>query len=572
MSQTPRLLLAFGREAAPWLDFDPTRTRPAHGAIAVATANPLASWAAMLMLRQGGAAIDAGIAAQAVLTAVEPNASGLGGGALVLASTGAPFGAVAFDGLSAAPSRVPARLVRDFDGRAVPADRAVIGGRTVGVPGALRALEAAHARLGRLPWAALFQPAIGLADDGFPLAPYLHRTLQEVPTARDKSMARALYCDAGGSALPAGTLIRNRALARTLRDIAEGGADAFYLGQSAAAVCAAVAADWFPGTLTRADFAAYRAVECPPVRFGLGGLAVASGPLPAFGGIAAGQIVGIAACAGVPHLGATMSEGEIHVLAEAGRLAYTDRAVYAADPAFAPADIAGLLDRGYLDARAGAIEPRGRRVEGLAAGAMVEGPETASMTSHIAAADAWGGVVSITTTINQNFGARIAVDGFYLNNALTNFAANPRPNRPGARNAMAPGKRPRTSIAPCIVFDAHGRVLAALGAGGGNRIPGVVANALLRLAGGLRDPQAILAAPQALNWSGVTEIEPPLEPHGAGLARRGHWVVCRRFDTGAQCLVHDGEAWLAGGDPRRDGVGMGAPLGGRATTTPGTPG
>ncbi len=559
MTSVPRLLLAFDRDVEPWLDFDPTRSRPARGTVAAATANPLASWAAVSMLRRGGAAIDAAIAAQAVLAVVEPNASGLGGGAVVLATTGVPFQVLAFDGLSAAPGRVTARLVRDFDGRAVPADRAVIGGRTVGVPGVLRALEMVHRRLGRLPWSALLRSAIGLAEDGFPLAPYLRRTLQEAPSARDEAMARALYCDTEGAPLRAGTRVRNPALARTLHVIAEDGADAFYRGEVAADICAAVATDWFPGTLTLADLAGYRAIERAPVTFELltlsgSQLTVATAPLPAFGGIVAAQIAGIARRTGIIHLGGGMTEDEVHVLAEAGRMAYADRAVYAADPDFAAADAGALLAPSYLASRAAALDPD-RRVEELDAGAAAD-PDGASMTSHIAVADAAGGVVSITTTINQNFGARVSVDGFYLNNALTNFAANPRPGRPGGRNAMAPGKRPRTSIAPCIVFDATGRPLAALGAGGGNRIPGTIANALLRLAGGLRDPQAIIAAPQALNWSGVTEIEPPLERHGAGLARRGHWVLCRRFDTGAQALVRDGDAWLAGGDPRRDGVGM----------------
>jgi gamma-glutamyltranspeptidase/glutathione hydrolase len=559
MSAPPRLLLAFGRDAEPWLDFDPTRSRPARGAVAAATANPLASWAALSMLRQGGAAIDAAIAAQAVLAVVEPNASGLGGGAVVLAATGAPYEVPVFDGLSAAPGRVPASLVRDFDGRAVPADRAVIGGRTVAVPGLLRALEVAHRRLGRLPWGALLQPAIGLAEDGFPVAPYLRRALQEMPAVRDEAMTRALFCDTEGGPLPAGTPVRNPALARTLRRVAEGGADAFYLGEAAAALCAAVAADWFPGTLTLADLAAYRAVERAPAVFTLPArsglpLTVATAPLPAFGGIAAGQIVGIASRAGLAGLGVDMTEDEAHILAEAGRMAFADRAAYAADPDFVASDIRALLAPSYLDARAASLDPD-HRTEMLDAGDAAD-PDGASMTSHVVAADAAGGVLSMTTTINQNFGARIGVDGFYLNNALTNFAARPHPGRPGVRNAMAPGKRPRTSIAPCVVFDAAGRPCAALGAGGGNRIPGAVANALLRLASGLCDPQSLLAAPHALNWSGATEIEPPLERHGAGLARRGHWVLCRRFDTGAQAVVRDGGVWLAGGDPRRDGVGM----------------
>ncbi|HEY2133901.1 MAG TPA: gamma-glutamyltransferase [Acetobacteraceae bacterium] len=540
----------FGPEMGAWLDYDPSRQRPARGRAAAATANPLASWAATSMLRADGSAVDAAVAAQAMLTLVEPNASGIGGGAMILIHAAGTVHAI--DGLSAAPSRVPPRLGTDFDGRRVPADRLEYGGRTVGVPGALRALEAAHRRFGRLGWAQLFAPAIAMAADGFPLSSYLWRAIQENPAIRDEPMAHILYCAGTATTLPPGSMLRNRALARTLRRIAEGGASEFYEGEIAANICAAVRQDDFSGTITAADMASYNAVERPPVKFGLGEMTVHTAPLPAYGGVAAGQIVGIAGKLGLHGIAAMPDEDEIHLLAEAGRVAFADRTPYA-DTDFAPMDASLLLDPGYLAERARLVDPR-RRTEAIPPGHIDQ--LGGSMTSHVAIADGAGQVVSMTTTINLNFGSRIAVDGFYLNNVMTNFAAAATEDGKPSANAMAPRKRARTTIAPSIVLDAQGAPLAALGAGGGYRIIGYVANALLRLAGGMRDPQALLASPHALNWNGVTEIEPDLAGHRAGLIARGHWIGLKRLDGGTQCVVLQDDQVLAGGDPRRDGVGM----------------
>ncbi len=525
----------------------------ASGRAVVAAANPQAAAAALRMLGVGGSAVDAAVAAQAVLSVVEPNASGMGGGAMILVHAD---GAVrAFDGVAMAPARVPERLETDFDGRTVPSDRAAYGGRTVGVPGALRALELAHRRFGRLPWGDLFAPAIGLAAEGFPLAPYVARTLLETPSFRDEAFTRALYCGGGDAPLPAGTMLRNPALARALAEIAAGGADAFYLGGIAERISRAVQSDAFAGSITPADMAGYRAIERAAPLFQLGAWQVATAPLPAYGGIAAGQLVGIAGQLGLAGIGTRLSEDDIHILAEAGRVAFADREHYA-DGDFAPLDTVHLLSRDYLARRARFVDPRMRNnripsghTDGLGA----------SMTSHVSIADGGGQVVSMTTTINQNFGARIAVDGFYLNNALTNFALMPVRHGKRAANAMEAGKRPRTSIAPMIVMDAAGRPVAALGAGGGFRIIGYVANALLRLAGGMRDPLAIVGAAHAMNWSGTTELEPPFAHHAAGLVARGHFVTVRRLDGGTQCIIADGAGWHAAGDPRRDGVGVALP-------------
>ena len=549
------VLTAFGREAEAWIDVDPTRRVAARGRAAAATANPLASWAALRMLRAGGSAVDAAVAAQAMLTLVEPNASGLGGGAIVLVhQAGATL---CLDGLATAPARVPVRLATDFDGRSVPPDRAIYGGRTVGVPGALRALERAHRQFGRLAWAALFEPAIELAEQGYPLSPYLWRSLHENPAVRDTGFAQAQYCGGDDAVLPPGSVLRNPALAASLRSIAEDGAAALYEGALAEAVVRAACDDPFAGTLTAADMASYAPVARAPLRFTVGGLTVLAAPLPAYGGLAAAQIVAFAQRMGVSSLGVDLSANAVHVLAEAGRLAFADRWPYA-DPDHAPADVAQLLDPAYLDARAALLHPV-RRTDRIVPG---RGRELgASMTSHLCVADERGQVVSMTTTINQNFGSRIAVGGFWLNNVMTNFAAEPvlrgrlRPDLADP-NAMAPFKRARTTIAPMIVLDEAGQPLAALGAGGGYRIIGYVANALLRLAGGMRDPQAILAAPHALNWSGISEVEPSLDRHVRELSARGHWVHVRRMDGGTQCLVLENGTVRAAGDPRRDGVGM----------------
>ena len=539
----------FGRRPEPWLVFDPTLRSPTIGRAAAATANPLASWAACSMLQAGGSAVDAAIAAQAVLTAVEPNASGIGGGAIVLVSHDRAVTAI--DGLSMSPARVTERLDRDFDGRIVPAERAAFGGRTAGVPGALRALELAHQQFGRLRWAELFAPAIALCEEGYPMSAYLLRALRENPGVQTEAMARALFAQEDGRLLEPGTPIRNPALATTLRMIAAEGADAFYEGAIARDICRAVACDPFPGVMTPEDLAAYTPAVRRAPRFAMGPYQVVGGGLPAFGAIAVGQVIGIASVMGLKALGPDMSADDVHILVEAGRLAYADRAVYAGDPDFHPCDVAALLEPAYLLSRAEVLDLR-RRTEAVTAGTA----DGESMTSHLSIADDRGCVVSMTTTINNNFGSRVSVGGFYLNNVMTNFAARPIEGGRRSVNAMVGHKRARTSIAPCLVFDAQGEVAAAVGAGGGNRIIGYVADALLRMAGGMTDPQAILAAPHALNSGGMAELEPPLDRHVAELAARGHWMMPRRLDGGTQMVMRSGDGWAAGGDPRRDGCGM----------------
>jgi gamma-glutamyltranspeptidase/glutathione hydrolase len=510
----------------------------ARGWEAVATANPLATDAAMAILGAGGSAVDAAIAAQAVLTLAEPSASGIGGGAIILMAAGGTVRV--FEGLAAAPGAI-----------AVREGQPEFGGCSVGVPGAVRAMAMAHAAGGRLAWRALFAPAIALASEGAPLAPYLRRRLGEAPAMREEPLARALWFGERGAARAAGTKFRNPELAESLALVAEQGADAFYEGTLAERMVAAVRNDRHPGTLAASDLAAYRARERAPVRFPLGAWTVAAPPPPA-GGITVGQIVGLVRRLGLTGIGAEFAPEAMHLLAEAGRIAYADRPLMG-DPEAMAIDAALLLEPAYLDARALLLDP-GRRVRSYPQG--IEAPiaeltDQESMTSHLSVADRRGNFVSMTTTINQLFGARIAVGGFYLNDAIGNFGAGS-----SAANAPGPGKRPRTTMAPAIVLDHANRPIAALGAGGGHRIVGMMANLLLRLAGGARDAASLVAAPHALRWRAETEIEPPLAEHRAALAALGHRVKVQRFDGAAQAVLMGPDGMSAGGDPRRDGTGI----------------
>ena len=515
----------------------------ARGWEAAATANPLATDAAMAILRAGGSAVDAAIAAQAVLTLAEPSASGIGGGAIILM---AAEGRVrVFEGLAAAPAAI-----------AVREGQPEFGGCSVGVPGAVRAMALAHAAGGRLAWRALFAPAIALAAEGAPLAPYLRRRLREAPAMREEALARALWFGADGAPHAAGTIIRNPELAENLALVAEQGADAFYEGKLAGRMVAAVQHDRQPGTLAATDLAAYRARERAPVRFPLGTWTVAAAPPPA-GGITVGQVVGLVRRFGLEGLGAELPTETMHVLAEAGRIAYADRPLMG-DPEAMAIDAARLLEPAYLDARARLLD-LGRRAGSYPQGLgtpVAEATRADSMTSHLSIADSAGMFVSMTTTINQLFGAPIAVGGFYLNDAVPNFSTRARARGERAANAPGPGKRPRTTMAPAIVLDEANRPIAALGAGGGHRIVGMMANLLLRLAGGARDAAAMVGAPHALRWRAETEIEPPLARHRAALEALGHRVKVQRFDGAAQAVLIEPEGMSAGADPRRDGTGM----------------
>lgn len=533
----------------------------------VATASPAATQAARQVLARGGSAADAAVAAQAVLGLTEPQASGVGGGTVVVWHDARDGRSGVIDGLASAPAEVTERLEHDFSGRRIPFARIQFGGRTVGVPGTVRALHALHRRFGREPWGPLFDEARRLASEGFALPPYLVKTLRELGPVQDEPLAQAVYGQGARHVQPAGTLVGNPAYAVTLAQLAEHGPDAFYEdGPISAAIVRAVQADVLPGRLSGADLRNYRVVERECLRYRLGGHEVLGAPPPVFGSLAVGQILGILQRLGLDASDPGGSTQAMHAVCEAGRLAFADRGGFVGDPDFGPVPVDAMLAPAYLAERAGALLRDSHAALEVAPGCPLPGLDPASdgsgitsaMTSHLVIVDAQGLTVSMTTTINSNFGARLSAAGFFLNNAMTNFARVPQVTgrRPSA-NAMAPGKRPMTSFSPSIVLGSDGRPEMVVGAGGGNRIVGFVANAILRMRSGLRDAQQVVSAPQILNWSGLTDIEPALGQAAHALSERGHWTMVRRMDGGTQAAIRNGLIWNGGADPRRDGTALG---------------
>lgn len=538
-----------------------------HGKVIVSCASPWASHAALEVLKLGGSAADAIVAAQSILALVEPHASGFGGGTVVVWQNSQTGESGVMDGLACAPSRVTSRLELDFDGQIIPRERVMTGGFTVGVPGTLKTLSLAHQRFGRLSWSRLFDRARELSEGGFLLPPYLVKTINEIGPIQDEPLAKAVYCQGERLTKPVGTIVKNPLFSSTLKLIAEQGADAFYdESELSKSMLEKLHQDTMPSHMKLQDLQSYRVIERETLAYSLGKQKILTAPPPVFGGLAVGQIMTILDILGRSTVDPSHSADQIHCVSEAGRMAFADRGAYVGDPDYSEIPQAQLLDRNYLESRAHLINLEKRISEVLpgrpepSLSAASDGTGIASaMTSHLVVADAYGLCISMTTTINQNFGSRLSAGGFYLNNALTNFARIPKSgNHRTSVNAMEPGKRPITSFAPSIVLDNAGLPVMLVGAGGGNRIVGFVTNALLRMRSGKMDPQEILASPQILNWSGVTDIEPGLSHLVPSLKQKGHWPLVRRMDGGTHAAIIKEGIWYGGADTRRDGAAMGA--------------
>lgn len=551
-----------------------------------AAANPLAADAGREILRAGGSAIDAAIAMQMVLTLVEPQSSGIGGGAFLLHWNGQRV--QSFDGRETAPLAADENLFLTPQGRAMGFVDAAAGGRSVGTPGLLRMLELAHGQHGKLPWARLFEPAIRLAEAGFPVSPRLNTLLAgEKHLAKDDA-ARAYFYNADGTPKAVGTRLRNPELAATLRAIAQGGADAFYRGPIAADIVAAVRGHATnPGRLAEADLADYRAREREPLctdykRWRICGM----GP-PSSGGIAVAQMLGMLALRDIAVAPPIEVDGRlepqadaVHVFSEAARLAFADRNRYAADSDFVPVDTAALTSPAYLAERAKLIGDRsiGRASPGTPAGVKVAWADDVSpdriATSHISVVDGFGNAVAMTTSIEDAFGARLMVRGFLLNNQLTDFSFLPREsdgkggmkhNGAPVANRVQPGKRPRSSMAPTLVFDRRtNRLVATLGSPGGSLIINYVAKTLVGLLDWQLDVQQAIALPNFGSRNGPTEVEEGRVSAGLieGLKARGHDVRAIPMTSGVQAIVRarlpdERSGWAGGADPRREGVALG---------------
>ena len=544
----------------------------------VAAAHPLATDAGHAILAAGGNAVDAAIAVQMVLTLVEPQSSGIGGGLFLVHHDGQQVHT--FDGRETAPAAATPELFVQA-GQALPFMQSVVGGRAVGTPGVLRALALAHRRHGKLAWRALFEPAIQLAEQGFAIGPRLAALLRDdaARMLRQDPQAGAYFFNADGSPKRAGTWLRNPELAAVLRDVAQQGDSAFYEGPLAQAIVTKVQTHARnPGGLALADLAGYRAVQREPLCFDYKAWRLCGMAPPASGALAIGQMLGmiehgalelprpVAAAKGLePHIDA------VHVFSELGRLAFADRARYAADPDFVPlpgGSAAALLDARYLRGRAALIGARGMGVAtpgepvvGAAAFADHADVERAS-TSHVSIADAHGNTLSMTTTIENAFGAQIMVRGFLLNNQLTDFSCVPSLNGVPVANRVEPGKRPRSSMAPMLVFErGSGKLIASLGSPGGPAIVNYTAKALIGMLDWGLDAQQAIALPNFGSRNGPTELE--LERVSAeliaALEARGHEVQVLPQTSGLQAIQRlrrdSGELlWFGAADPRREGT------------------
>jgi gamma-glutamyltranspeptidase/glutathione hydrolase len=539
----------------------PQTAAPAADQGFVIAANPLAAEAGMNVLRRGGSAVDAAIAVQAMLSLVEPQSSGLGGGAFLHYYDAAHRTTIVYDGREVAPAGATPDMFLDDNGTPLPFGLAVLSGRATGVPGAVAMLSLAHREHGRLPWNSLFGDAEGTAREGFIVSPRLARLIAADTPEIHAPDARAYFAKPDGTLVVAGDRLRNPAYAEFLQRLAAQGTDALYRGPTAARIVARVQAGPLAGTMTLADLTGYRPVEreslCRPWRIYL--LCV---PPPPASGVGLLQLMLILERTDIAARGPYDPQAW-YLFAEASRIMYADRDQYVGDPAFTRVPVAGLLDPAYVAARARLIGPSAGAPPlpgtppGAPAAARDRTTEPAG-TSHLIVRDAAGNVVSMTTTVESLFGSGRMVDGFFLNNQMTDFSFSPRDlqGRPVA-NAVAPGKRPRSSMTPSILLDRDRRFAGAIGSAGGNAILAYVGKSLVAAVDWRRPMQEALALPNLVarggNFNGeVTRFPPALL---AGLQARG---VPLRPGQGEDSGVHGvliREGRIEGGaDPRREGV------------------
>lgn len=549
---------------------------------AVAAANPLAADAGYQMLRAGGSAVDAAIAVQMVLALVEPQSSGIGGGAFLLHFDGKNV--EAYDGRETAPAAADERLLMGADNKPLPFYEAVVGGRAVGVPGAVRMLEMAHRQHGKLPWRRLFEPAIALAEGGFKVSPRLNRLANADAHLKKDPQAARYFFEADGQARPVGFNLRNPELAAMLRRIAAKGSKALHEGEIAQAIVSKVQSHpTNPGRMTLADLAGYqpkkRAALCHDYRARSHDYRVCGFPPPSSGAIAMGQILGILAHSyadAIPLEDGLPSANWLHLYTEASRLAFADRAQYIGDPDFVqpPAgNWASLLAPAYLAQRAKLIGPQSMKTAtaGKPGGTLTSYAPSAEQpeygTSHISIADAQGNVVAMTTSIEDQFGARQMVSvkggagGFLLNNELTDFSFAPTDaqGKPVA-NRVQPGKRPRSSMAPTLVFDkTTGQLVLAAGSPGGAMIIHYTAKTVYGVLNWGLNVQQAIALPNFASLNGPSLLEKDRFPPATveALRARGAQVREQPMTSGLQAIQRTPTGFFGGADPRREGIVMG---------------
>ena len=538
---------------------------PTHGGF-VAAANPMAVEAGLAVLRRGGSAADAAVAVQVMLGLVEPQSSGIGGGGFVMHYDARTGEVTAWNGRETAPAGASPTMFLDDDGAPLKRPEAIRSGRATGVPGAMAVLEAVHGRYGKLPWNALFDDAARTADEGFAVTPRLAGYIARYTADGKAPDARTLFSRPDGGVLQAGDLYRNPAYAAVMRRMAAEGARVLHAGPIAEKIVARTTAAPYPGAMTLKDLAGYRPQEipalCKPYR-----VYVICVPSPPASGVGLLELMGLLERTDIDRRGPDDPQAWF-LFAEASRVMYADRDRYVGDPRYVPVPVAGLLDPAYLDqrvrligARAGepprAGKPAGARMAGI------DRTDEPAGTTHFVIVDAEGDVVSMTTTVESYFGSGRVVEGFFLNNQLTDFSFSPneKDGAPAA-NAVAGGKRPRSSMTPVIILDRQGRFVGAVGSPGGNAIPAYVAKTLV----GVLDWK--LPMQQAIDLPNLVARGPDFngEAHRfapgvvEGLKARG--VEVKR-GAGEESGIHgvmivDG-VLVGGADSRREGVARALP-------------
>lgn len=531
----------------------------------VAAAHPRAAEAGYEVLARGGHAVDAMVAVQLMLNLVEPQSSGIGGGAFLLYWDAADQRLYTFDGRETAPAAAGPDLFLDETGEPLPFWDALVGGRSVGVPGTLKLLERVHRAHGTLPWAELVRPAAELARDGFEISPRLAESIEAAQSRQLDRYAttREYFFEPDGSPRPAGSTLKNPELADTLALIAEQGSRPFYEGELAERIVATVRGADPAGLMAREDLARYEVKVREPVCLPYRAFQVCGMGPPTSGGLTVAQILGMLErfdMADMPR------EQAMHVYLESAKLAYADRERYMADSDFVEVPAAGLIDPDYLAKRSRLIDPEQAMDEARAGAppgtaqlgwAGQRQPEPAG-TSHFSIRDARGNAISMTTTIEMGFGSRLMVGGFLLNNELTDFSFRPTVEGRPVANRVQGGKRPRSSMSPTIVLR-DGTPYLLLGSPGGSRIINYVANALVAMLDWGLEPQAALDLGHFVNRNGVTELEAgkAVTAYEEPLRELGHDITTRAHNSGLHVIRIEEGRLTGAADPRREGVALG---------------
>jgi gamma-glutamyltranspeptidase/glutathione hydrolase len=528
----------------------------------IVASHPLASDAGEQMLKQGGSAVDAAIAAQMVMGLVEPQSSGLGGGAFLMHWDPKSRSLESYDGRETAPLTTRPDLFLKADGTPQDFVEAVVGGKSVGVPGLMAMLELAYRDHGHLPWPKLFQPAIRLAEEGFPVSERLAKAI-----AGDPMLARipgtAAYFLPNGHTLKVGDIVQNRDYGATLRMLAAQGPHIFYDGEIAKAIVHAVRNSPIqPGDLTLGDMGGYKAIKRKPVCGTYRDAHICSMGPPSSGAIATLQILGMLERFNLAPLDPNGAKAA-HLFAEANRLAFADRSVYAADPAAMNVPLTQLLSRSYVRERALLIDPShakkgvqpGQPGVALPARALMNDFSRPS-TAHVSIIDGQGHAVAFTTTIEGGFGSHLMARGFILNNQLTDFTFEPEREGRTIANAPGPNKRPMSSMSPAFIFDRHGELTAILGSPGGWRIIPYVARTAAAIIDWDLSATDAVALPHIAARNDMTELESGqgLEATAAALSQMGHIVKFSEMQSGLNIVRITTEGYVGAADPRREGT------------------